>query len=76
MNVVHMVMRKRRAWSITLQLSLVVFTNFLAFALRFDGYPPQWAVAACLQMLGICTHAALFSGCAVANEFRRVTPFG
>jgi FlaA1/EpsC-like NDP-sugar epimerase len=51
MNLVHMVMRQRRAWSITLQLSLVVFTNLLAFALRFDGYPPQWAVMVCLQML-------------------------
>jgi FlaA1/EpsC-like NDP-sugar epimerase len=51
MNLVRFVMRQRRLWSVALQLLLVVIANLLAFALRFDGYPPQWAVASCLQML-------------------------
>jgi FlaA1/EpsC-like NDP-sugar epimerase len=51
MKVGGLVLRHRRLWSITLQLGLVVIANLLAFTLRFDGNPPQWALAACGQML-------------------------
>ena len=36
---------------IVLQLAAVVAANIAAFALRFDGQAPAWAIAACAQML-------------------------
>jgi FlaA1/EpsC-like NDP-sugar epimerase len=41
----------RRAVVIAAQLALVAAANRLAFALRFDGDEPAWALAACAQML-------------------------
>jgi FlaA1/EpsC-like NDP-sugar epimerase len=34
-----------------IQLTAVALANLAAFALRFDGAPPAWAMAACAQML-------------------------
>ncbi len=41
----------KRTWTIGLQLAMVALANMAAFALRFDGMPPAWAMAACVQML-------------------------
>ena len=41
----------KRAWTIGLQLAMVALANVIAFALRFDGIPPPWAIASCAQML-------------------------
>ena len=41
----------KRTWTIGLQLAMVALANIAAFALRFDGMPPAWAMAACVQML-------------------------
>jgi FlaA1/EpsC-like NDP-sugar epimerase len=41
----------RRGLIIVAQLGLVVAANRAAFALRFDGQEPAWALAACSQML-------------------------
>jgi FlaA1/EpsC-like NDP-sugar epimerase len=40
-----------RFWMIILQLTAVVAANVAAFALRFDGQAPAWAIASCAQML-------------------------
>jgi FlaA1/EpsC-like NDP-sugar epimerase len=34
-----------------IQLTAVALANLAAFALRFDGAPPAWAMSACAQML-------------------------
>src|SRR4029450_6531716 len=34
-----------------IQLTVVALANLAAFALRFDGAPPAWAMAACAQMM-------------------------
>ncbi|HWK11117.1 MAG TPA: hypothetical protein VNR64_13750, partial [Vicinamibacterales bacterium] len=44
-------MRFHRAIGITLQLVLVVLSNWLAFLLRFDGALPAWAYAAFVTTL-------------------------
>jgi FlaA1/EpsC-like NDP-sugar epimerase len=41
----------KRAWAIGSQLAVVAVANIAAFALRFDGEPPAWAMASCAQML-------------------------
>ena len=51
MNVPTLIIRSRRLWSIGVHLGLVVIANILAFALRFDGQPPVWALDSCAQML-------------------------
>src|SRR3954465_12658206 len=40
-----------RFWMIILQLTAVVAANVAAFALRFDGQAPAWAIDSCAQML-------------------------
>ena len=51
MNTPPFVVKFRRVWSIGLQLLMVAIANIAAFALRFDGTPPGWALAACASML-------------------------
>ena len=51
MQIPSFIFRFRRVWSIALQLVMVALANILAFALRFDGDIPPWALAACTQML-------------------------
>src|SRR5687767_13646020 len=41
----------RRLLVMGLQLLMVAVANIAAFALRFDGQPPEWALASCAQML-------------------------
>jgi FlaA1/EpsC-like NDP-sugar epimerase len=47
----HVVLRCRRLLAILVQLFTILLANRLAFLLRFDGAPPEWAEAAWLQML-------------------------
>ena len=50
-RLLNLILRFRRALSLVGQLALVVASNRLAFALRFDGNTPGWALEAWWQML-------------------------
>ena len=41
-------LRFRRSSAMAVQLTAVALANLAAFALRFDGAPPDWAAAACV----------------------------
>src|SRR5688572_29570998 len=51
MGIRNLAVRFRRSSAMAVQLTAVALTNLAAFALRFDGAPPDWAAAACAQML-------------------------
>jgi FlaA1/EpsC-like NDP-sugar epimerase len=50
-RIVELVLPFRRIFSLVAQLALVVISNRIAFALRFDGAAPPWAVSSFWQML-------------------------
>src|SRR5204863_1779964 len=47
----ELVPRFHRPLAIVAQLMLIVAANGIAFLLRFDGDPPEWALVAFWQML-------------------------
>ena len=51
MSIRALTVRFRRSSAMAVQLTAVAVANLAAFALRFDGAPPDWAAAACAQML-------------------------
>ena len=51
MGIRNLAVRFRRSSAMAVQLTAVALANLAAFALRFDGAPPDWAAAACAQML-------------------------
>jgi len=51
MGIRSLTLRFRRSSAMAVQLTAVALANLAAFALRFDGAPPEWAAAACAQML-------------------------
>ena len=51
MGIRNLALRFRRSSAMAVQLTAVAVANMGAFALRFDGAPPDWAAAACAQML-------------------------
>lgn len=48
---IDQMLRFRRGIVIVLQLPLMALSNWLAFVLRFDGQPPQWAIETFWQAL-------------------------
>jgi len=51
MGIRNLTSRFRRSTAMAIQLTAVALANLAAFALRFDGAPPAWAMAACAQMM-------------------------
>jgi len=46
MGIRNLAVRFRRSSAMAVQLTAVALANMAAFALRFDGAPPDWAAGA------------------------------